>query len=239
MVVLQDANADPLERRQPAEFRKVYVVEVFHAHRTFVRPVGALAADFNPNTRLLQLCDGLVGEALSILAPETDAYGELFQIVPAGLGGKRGEQEVHVTLPRQPLRQACGLPAERRRPSVQRREIDAVDPPDHTPPHVGVDRLVEVQARQRLRNEGAGHALGVQRYAGTVEEVVQPVIGPPEPSVGRPHVGRQPVVDRIGVAYSRVGPLAYPAPPLETVVVAVAVYRAPAVETLLLNLQKK
>ena len=140
---------------------------------------------------------------------------------------------MHVTLPRQPLRQACGLPAERRRPSVQRREIDAVDPPDHTPPHVGVDRLVEVQARQRLRNEGAGHALGVQRYAGTVEEVVQPVIGPPEPSVGRPHVGRQPVVDRIGVAYSRVGPLAYPAPPLETVVVAVAVYRAPAVETLL------
>ena len=55
MVVLQDANADPLERRQPAEFRKVYVVEVFHAHRTFVRPVGALAADFNPDSRPLQL----------------------------------------------------------------------------------------------------------------------------------------------------------------------------------------
>ena len=81
MVVLQDANADPLERRQPAEFRKVYVVEVFHAHRTFVRPVGALAADLHPDTRRLQLLDGFVGEAPAFFAPETDAYGELFEVV--------------------------------------------------------------------------------------------------------------------------------------------------------------
>lgn len=233
MVVLQDANADPLERRQPAEFRKVYVVEVFHTHRTFVRPVGALAADFNPDSRPLQLCDGFVGEAPAFFAPETDAYGELFEVVIPCPLRKRREQEMHVTFPGHPFRQLDRLPAGGSRPAVQRREVGAVDPADHAAPRVRVDGLVEMQARNRLRDERAGYALALQRHAGHVEEVVKVVVRPAEPTVGRPDVGREPVVERVGVADSAAAPLAYPPFAGEPVVVAVAVYGAPAVETLL------
>ena len=90
-----------------------------------------------------------------------------------------------------------------------------------------------MQAGDGRRDERTGHALTVERHAGPVEKVVQPVVGPAETSVRRPDVGRQPVVERVGVADALAGPLAYPPFVREAVVVAVAVYRAPAVETLL------
>ena len=50
------------------------------------------------------------------------------------------------------------------------------------------------------------------------------VVGPAEPAVRRPDVGREPVVERVGVADSAADPLAYPPFAGEPVVVAVAVY---------------
>ena len=55
------------------------------------------------------------------------------------------------------------IPAHHRRPAVQPGEIDPVDLAHHLAPHVGVDSPVEMQARERLRNEGAGHPLLLRR----------------------------------------------------------------------------
>ena len=117
---------------------------------------------------------------------------------------------MHVALPGHSLRQMNRLPACGGCPTVQRCEIGSVYPAHHTAPCVRIDGFVEVQAGDGRRDERTGHALTVERHAGPVEEVVQPVVGPAETTVRRPDVGRQPVVERVGVADSAAAPLAYP-----------------------------
>lgn len=143
-----------------------------------------------------------------------------------------GEQEIHVALPRMARRQFGSITGHGAARTVDAGEVHTVHTAYHFAPGVGVDGAVECQILLGSRDERTRHALLFERYARLIEEVVEPVVVPAEPSVCRPDVGREPVVQDVGVV--DVGTVA--ACPDQVPVLRRAfsrVYRAPSVVALL------
>ena len=232
MVVFQDAYAHALESGQVFESGNVDVVQILHPDRFLVGVVAGTFSHFYLDAHGLQLLDGLVGQYASARAPEVDADREFAQVVVARLGRQGGEQEIHVALPRMARRQFGPITGHGAARTVDAGEVHTVHTAYHLAPGVGVDGAVECQILLGSRDERTRHALLFERYARLIEEVVEPVVVPAEPSVCRPDVGREPVVQDVGVV--DVGAVA--ACPDQVPVLRRAfsrVYRAPSVVALL------
>ena len=232
VIVFQDTNAHPLIGGQILELLGIEVVKVIHAHGQLVRVVirGVADRDFHP--RLLQLFNHIVGKTAAPFPPEFNADRKFVEILLASVFRQRFQQELHIGRPSHSFREFDFLPSQSRRVAIPSGESDTVYPVDHLSPHVRVYYPVQLQTRERLRQERARHALTVQRNARLIVEVVKAIIVPFELSVRRPHIRRQPVVNRIGIVNSG-GHFTRPRNPTVLVDVFVAVNAAPPVKTLL------
>ena len=95
-------------------------------------------------------------------------------------------------------RQFDGFPAHGRRTSVQTREVDAVDAPDHARPVGRINNFVKLQAFLGAVIKRACHPHLPDRKACLVQEIVKAVIVKTKTGVGRPDVADAPVIKRVG-----------------------------------------
>ncbi len=232
MVIPQYADAHAPVGRYLTELGNVNVIQIFHSHGPLVRPIGGMLPYRKFHAGIPELPDDIFPEAASLFAPETLADLQLVKIIRTHILRQSIQQEIHVLFPRKSRRTFYRLAAHSRRIAVYAREIHSVDPADHLPPCIRVNRTIYLQRGHALRNERTGNPLARDRNTGLPEQVIQPVVIPAEFTVGCPNVISLPVVERIGIVdviVNPVGPLEIPEP----LIILVAVYRPPTVIALL------